>query len=83
MLPTDHIFKIHISPKKIRDRFKKKLIYIYIYITFQGNNFIFLENINNKSSLENKDKKFKGSHGPRPLSEAVGPSLQTSLATTT
>ena len=56
MLPSRPYFQnSHLTKKKKRDGVKKKLIYIYIYIIFQGNNFIFLENINNKSSLKNKE----------------------------
>ena len=81
MLPSRPYFQNSHLTKKIRDGFKKKK-YIYIYIIFQGNNFIFLGNINNKSSLKNKEtRNSRGTMGPRPLSVAVGPSLQTSLAT--
>ena len=82
MLPSRPYFQnSHLAEKKIRDGFKKNL-YIYIYIIFQGNNFIFLGNINNKSPLENKEtRNSRGAIGPRPLRVALGPSLQTSLAT--
>ena len=47
---------------------KKTFIYIYIYIIFQGNNFIFLGNINNKSSLENKEtRNSRGAMGLGPF----------------
>ena len=69
MLPSRPYFQnSHLAEKKIRDGFKKKLLYIYIYIIFQGNNFIFLGNINNKSSLENKEtRNSRGGMGLRPF----------------
>ena len=70
MLPSRPYFQnSHFTKKKIRDGFKKKTyIYIYIYIIFQGNNFIFLGNINNKSSLENKEtRNSRGAMGLRPF----------------
>ena len=68
MLPSRPYFQnSHLAEKKIRDGFKKNL-YIYIYIIFQGNNFIFLGNINNKSSLENKEtRNSRGAMGLGPF----------------
>ena len=68
MLPSRPYFQnSHFTKKKIRDGFKKKT-YIYIYIIFQGNNFIFLGNINNKSSLKNKEtRNSRGAMGLRPF----------------